>query len=230
MEPHFVIPGASKVIEDDNRKRVIIIGGGVGGLTVAAKLMSFNEYKVTIYEKNDKVGGRCSAFCHEEQDKNSSQKYKFEQGAILYLFHDVYVKVFNSLGVANLEDVIEFVKDEFVDHHKIFLANGTEFEYSTKIDSLAEQIEKITNDVNAKEKLTQFADHFKRVEKFITDKVFPSTYDNLKQMLDFVWSSIFTDWDILWSFLRYTMYTKIASYFKNDIICQILTFQSLYFG
>lgn len=42
--------------EENNNKKVAIIGGGPAGLTAAAFLARFGFY-VTIYEKNDKLGG-----------------------------------------------------------------------------------------------------------------------------------------------------------------------------
>ena len=43
------------------KKKVIIIGAGISGLTLGIKLLQ-NGYDVSIYEKNDEVGGLCSGF------------------------------------------------------------------------------------------------------------------------------------------------------------------------
>ncbi|WXC59787.1 hypothetical protein SNK03_005646 [Fusarium graminearum] len=41
------------------QKSVIVIGAGVGGVSTAARLAKAG-FKVTIVEKNDFTGGRCS--------------------------------------------------------------------------------------------------------------------------------------------------------------------------
>lgn len=44
---------------DDPRPRVVIVGAGVGGVATAARLAAAG-CKVTVVEKNDFTGGRCS--------------------------------------------------------------------------------------------------------------------------------------------------------------------------
>ena len=42
-------------------KKVMIIGGGIAGLTCGAKLQKIG-FDVTVYEKNNVVGGMCSSW------------------------------------------------------------------------------------------------------------------------------------------------------------------------
>jgi len=44
-----------------NKKRVIIVGAGPGGLT-SAMILAHRQFDVTVFEANSTVGGRNSSF------------------------------------------------------------------------------------------------------------------------------------------------------------------------
>ncbi len=77
------------------KKSVIIIGGGIGGLALSA-LLGKKGYKVTLLEKNDTVGGRARIF---RQDG-----FLFDMGPSWYMMPDVFKHYFDLLG----EDISEY--------------------------------------------------------------------------------------------------------------------------
>ena len=44
------------------KKKVLIIGSGIGGSGIGALLSSIDEYQVEIFERNSLVGGRFSTY------------------------------------------------------------------------------------------------------------------------------------------------------------------------
>ncbi|KAJ6103336.1 Phytoene desaturase [Penicillium sp. IBT 16267x] len=44
-------------------KRVVVVGAGVGGIATAARLAKAG-LQVSVYEKNDYYGGKCSNIVH----------------------------------------------------------------------------------------------------------------------------------------------------------------------
>lgn len=70
-------------------KKVVIIGAGVGGLATAC-ILGRAGYDVTIYEKNDKPGGKAGTF--------SAKGFTFDTGPSWYLMPDVYEHFFGLLG------------------------------------------------------------------------------------------------------------------------------------
>ena len=50
-----------KIFAEKKMKKVMIIGGGIAGLTCGAKLQKIG-FDVTVYEKNNVVGGMCSSW------------------------------------------------------------------------------------------------------------------------------------------------------------------------
>ncbi len=77
-----------------NKKKIIIIGGGIGGLG-AACLLAKKGHDVTLYEKNEKLGGRANIF--------SAEGYTFDMGPSWYLMPDIFEHFFSLLG----EDIKE---------------------------------------------------------------------------------------------------------------------------
>lgn len=72
-------------------KKVVIVGGGIGGLATAARIQStLPNCEVTIVEKNSEIGGRCGSF--ERILKQGS--FRHEKGPSLLLLPDVYRDVF----------------------------------------------------------------------------------------------------------------------------------------
>ena len=65
----------------NTKKKVVIIGSGIGGLGTAA-LLSKRGYDVTIIEKNNTIGGRANIF--------TEQGYTFDMGPSWYLMPDVF--------------------------------------------------------------------------------------------------------------------------------------------
>lgn len=77
-----------------SQKHVVVVGGGVGGLATASRLAKRGA-RVTILEKNDKVGGRVGEY--------RWQDHRWETGASLLLLPDVYRDALEAAGAAQLD-------------------------------------------------------------------------------------------------------------------------------
>ena len=73
---------------------VVVVGGGVGGLATAGRLAKRGA-RVTVLEKNDKVGGRVGEY--------TWQQHRWETGASLLLLPDVYRDALEAAGAAQLD-------------------------------------------------------------------------------------------------------------------------------
>lgn len=68
-------------------KKVIVIGGGLGGISTALRLLK-KGYKVTIIEKDDKLGGKINRF--------SENGFKFDLTASILMTPDSYISLFEE--------------------------------------------------------------------------------------------------------------------------------------
>ncbi|WP_341282142.1 phytoene desaturase family protein [Paenibacillus sp. FSL H8-0537] len=83
-------------------KRVVIIGGGIGGLSAAARL-AHAGYAVTVLEQQEKVGGKLQRIQLGE--------YRFDRGPSTITMTHAFRKVFVSVG-RRIEDYINFYRLE----------------------------------------------------------------------------------------------------------------------
>jgi phytoene desaturase (3,4-didehydrolycopene-forming) len=89
-----------------SEKRVVVVGGGIGGLAVASRIASASrskgtECKVTVLEKNSYVGGRCGSF-QRQIDKVGI--FRHERGPSLLLLPDVYRSLFQDCSSLDAEE------------------------------------------------------------------------------------------------------------------------------
>ncbi|CAN5222409.1 phytoene desaturase family protein [soil metagenome] len=76
--------------------RSIVIGGGISGLATAA-LLAHEGHQVTLFEKNDEVGGRAGTW---ERDG-----FRFDTGPSWYLMPEVFDHFYRMLGTTAAEQL-----------------------------------------------------------------------------------------------------------------------------
>ena len=72
-----------------NRKKVCIVGAGPGGLA-NAMLMAQAGADVTLFERAERVGGRCAAI--------EADGFRFDTGPTFFLYPRVLEEIFQSVG------------------------------------------------------------------------------------------------------------------------------------
>ncbi len=132
-------------------KKVIIIGGGIGGIAAAA-LLGREGYSVTVIEKNPEVGGRASIW--------KSKGFTFDMGPSWYLMPDVFENFFKKFNKksSDLLDLkrldphyrVFFGKNDYIDIHKEMEKNNILFEDLEKGSSakIKKYLDKAKSDYN----------------------------------------------------------------------------------
>jgi phytoene desaturase len=103
---HGIYP-MNKILKSDNikqhpLKKIAIIGAGPGGLA-ASLLLAYQGHKVTIFEANDRVGGRSSLL--------EFDGFKFDAGPTFFIYRYVLDEIFSKIG-EKLDEHVELRKIE----------------------------------------------------------------------------------------------------------------------
>lgn len=198
-------------MKNNPTKSAIIIGGGVGGLCTAARLLQ-NGYKVTVLEKEDKVGGRANRLSYKD--------YSFDMGPTLLMMTDVLYDTFEYCG-KNLDDYITLLQLE--PNYQVAFADKSRITVSSNLPKFHKELSKF--DPKAP---SQFYSYFSDVAEIyrvsrnnFIDKNFDSILDfiNPKSGAQLIRRNGLTK-----------LYNFVSKYFKDERLRQLFSFQSMYLG
>ncbi len=118
-------------MSSQTEKKVLIVGGGLGGLSAAIHLR-LASFDVSIYEANERVGGRANLI---ERDG-----FRFDTGPSLLNYPWVFERLFAAAG-RNLHDYVKLLS---VDPSVSFQwADGTRFTLSSDLRKFLEECERL---------------------------------------------------------------------------------------
>ncbi len=133
------------------KEKIAIIGSGFSSLAAACYLAK-EGHEVSIYEKNESIGGRASQF--------KAEGFTFDMGPSWYWMPDVFERFFNDFG---------YSVSDFYELEKLNPAYSVFFSDSSSVD-IADNLEDIFNTFENEEKGSS-----KALKEFITDA--KSNYD-----------------------------------------------------
>lgn len=120
-------------------KHVIVIGGGIGGLAAAVRLVK--HCRVTLIEKNERVGGKLNLWEVPHPHRPNDRPFRFDTGPTLLTMPFVIMDLFAAAG----QDVRDHLKITKLDPAARFQwGDGMTLELRSDRHALAEQIGKIS--------------------------------------------------------------------------------------
>lgn len=193
------------------RKKIIIIGAGIGGLSTALRLLK-NGYEVEIYEKNEKIGGRVNII--------ETETFRFDLSASILMMPDAYKELFLYVN-KNYKDYLEFIKIDPV--YRLFSHDGISIDFNDNISTLTNNLESISKE----DSLGYFKFISDVYEKYlIANKYF--LQKSQETSIDFF--NLETLTNALKIHTLTNSYDYISKYIKNDELREFLAFQSMYVG
>jgi phytoene desaturase len=114
---------------NNNRENVVVIGGGLGGLSAACTLAA-RGYKVRLLESNSWVGGKAAV--HEDAG------FRFDMGPTIVTVPSVLRRIFGEAG-KKLEDVLEMVRLD--PQWRSFFEDGSTLDLVADGSDMAKRIE-----------------------------------------------------------------------------------------
>lgn len=196
------------------RKSVIVIGSGIGGTALAARLAK-DGFDVKVYEKNSFSGGRLSLIRNGE--------HRFDQGPSLYLMPKLFEETFSDLG-ESLGDHIDLLKCET--NYIVHFHDGEKFRLSCDVANMYDQIKKFEGDreetfLNFMDYLKECHVHYERSVEIALKQNYEHWYNEfqLKHVPNLLKLHL---WD--------NVYNRTTKFFKSDKMRKAFTFQTMYIG
>jgi len=189
---------------------IIIIGAGIGGLATSIQL-ALKGFKVTIYEKEHRSGGRCQ--------KIEKKGFVFDSGPTMYIFPQLYKSFFESIG-ENVSDYFNLLpanptyRLDFGDRNLVL----TDDEALMK-----KQLEKI--EPGSYQRYREYLRSIKKLHDFAIKNV-------VQAPLEHVWN--YLNPTNLFTLIKLgglmPHYRFVSRYFKHPYLRAAFTFQDSYLG
>ncbi len=192
-------------------RRVVVIGAGLAGLAVAARLARAG-LRVTVFEKLEQPGGRLGIIQHGD--------LRFDTGATLYLMPEIFEQTFADLG-RRRADYYDLIKVD--PNYRIHFADGTSIALRTDLAAMERE-------------LAQFEPGcFPRYLRFLAEG--GQSYDHaVRRFLGRSFDTPFQFFAPAHLPLMFRMhvlerhYAFTARYFRSPKLRQAMTFQTMYLG
>jgi len=191
------------------KKKIIIIGGGFGGLGAACRLAS-HGYEVEIFEKRDKLGGR--GYVYEING------FQFDGGPTVITAPFMFDDIFKAAGKIR-EDYFKLVPVN--PFYRIFDHEGRSFDYNNDPEFIYSEIEKWNPaDRQGYQRFIKTTRAiFEKGFLELADKPFLHITDMLKVAPDLIRLQSYK-----------SVYQYVSQFVKNDFLRQVFTFHPLLVG
>tara|TARA_B100001939_G_scaffold347048_1_gene367474 strand:+ start:540 stop:2183 length:1644 start_codon:yes stop_codon:yes gene_type:complete len=156
--------------EVDNR--VIVVGGGLGGLATACTLAA-RGYGVVLCDKNDWTGGKAAVY--EEAG------FRFDMGPTILTIPAVLKRIFDEANQP-LEEALDLVPLD--PQWRSFFTDGTTLDLHADVELMKKELEKFSPGSGAGDGYSRFMDLAKKLHKISDDFFFWKSIGGLKDMFD----------------------------------------------
>ncbi|MCS6873349.1 MAG: phytoene desaturase family protein [Pyrinomonadaceae bacterium] len=195
------------------KKKVIVIGAGIGGLAVAS-LLAKDGFLVTVLEKNETIGGKVNFI--------EANGYKFDTGASLLTLPQTLNEVFSYCS-KQMSDYLQLVQLEPICRY--FWSDGTSIDIYQDTEKTKAEVEKLSKtDVVAFEKYLKDA----KIKYEIAEKTFLAKSLNELPELFFSPRKYLIDFFKLSSLKTLDKHNR--SYFKSAKLIQLFNRFATYNG
>lgn len=193
------------------KKKIIIIGSGIGGLAAAA-LLAKEGNQVTVFEKNEQPGGRASVL--EEKG------FRFDMGPSWYMMPEVFEKYFNEFQKTTADF---FTLKQLTPQYRVFFEDKTHIDITGDVQKDRRTFEKL--EPGAAKKFDQYLSESQKKYDIAMHDVLYKNIDSIKDMLSWQMAK---EGSKLGIFLP--MQTYIQKFFHHPKILQILEYNLVFLG
>lgn len=196
-----------------DKKRVEIIGAGVGGMA-AANILAKTGYDVTVYEKNSEPGGRMG--------KLESEGFSFDTGPSWYLMKEVFEHYFGLFG-KKPDDYYELVR--LNPAYKVFFETRNPVTITDSLEQNLQVFESV--EAGAAEALRKYirsgeTNYRQALQYFL--------YNNFNRPHTLINREVVSSLPRLLGIVAMSLHRYVSSQFKSTELQQILEYPSVFLG
>jgi phytoene desaturase len=195
------------------KKRVVIIGAGVGGLATA-NLLAKAGYEVAVYEKNSSPGGRAGIL--------EIDGFRFDTGPSWYLMPEVFSHYFSLFG-KRVDDELDLVR--LAPAYKVFFENAQPVTITSDSDKDAATFEKI--EPGAGEKLKKYVKKGNEIYRLSLEHFL---YTNFSSLSDLMKKDIIKRGPTMARLALMPINNYVAQYVNDQRLRQILEYPMVFLG
>ncbi|WP_335870848.1 phytoene desaturase family protein [Bacillus sp. 2205SS5-2] len=192
-------------------KKVIIIGGGLGGMSAAIRLAG-SGYKVTLVEKGERLGGKLNI--------RKGEGYTFDTGPSILTMPWVLEKLFASVD-KNLHDYLNLQRVE--PGWRTFFEDGTTIDLTADLPRMLEELKKVS-DEDANE-FFQYLQYSNKMYELSMKSFYKKSISGLTDL-----RSMHGMKELLQMDPMKTMDAATKKHFKNKHLQQLFNFLIMYIG
>lgn len=190
---------------------IVIVGGGIGGLCSAVRLLS-KGFKVTILEKEPTVGGKVN--------RKEIKDFNFDLTASILMTPKVYIDIFEDLG-KNYKDYFEMIRLEPI--YNVFYADNTQYSFYRDLKKTNDVLESIESGLS--QEYEEF--FYKTMKKYLiaNNNFLCKPMLNMKEIVNVNSIKSALQMDVLENSNKY-----LSSMIHNRKLNEYLIFQAMYMG
>ena len=204
-------PGAERREANMNQK-LLVIGGGIGGLAFAA-LAGKIGYDVTLLEKNDRLGGVANQF--------EAEGFTFDMGPSWYLMPDVFQNYFELMG-ERVEDYLDLTQLD-PSYRIFFQGKGRSLDFYSDLERDLPTFEML--EPGSGPKLKEYLEKSKYQYEIALGGFMYKNYDNV---FDFLNKQVATEGRELEVFAKMSDY--VAKHFSTDEVQKVMQYTLVFLG
>jgi phytoene desaturase len=194
-----------------SKKKVIIIGAGIGGIATSVFLAK-KGFEVVVFEKNPVPGGRCGQLIHDG--------HRFDLGATMLLMPFVYRDIFSGLGI-DFEEALRPKALENIYH--LWFDDGEKIAFSSDLKKLEAQLESMEK--GSYRKALDYIEKGYEFYRLASRNLIGRNFFNLFQFLSPRNLLVLLRLKPLLTHQKY-----IGRFFRNTHLQMAFTFQNIYVG
>jgi len=192
------------------KKKVIIIGAGLGGLAAAISLRQAG-YAVEIYEKNGQIGGKLNML--------QAEGYTFDLGPSIFTLPHIFERLFTASG-KRMSDY--FTLRPLRPHWRNFFEDGVVLDLYPEPDKMAAEARKVGE---PPENIERFLKYSAGLYDLTNEGYFEAGLDNWRQFADHYGPWKFFQFDLFRS-----MHQGVAAHLQTRYFRDIFDFFIKYVG